>query len=369
MPKLRLSRIAGARSGEDRRVPLASAVLAAVASLAAALPTPERVEVALPDGAVKASLELSGFERDTGAAPSERTLLYGTLGDGVIVSLLFERNFPFIAGSDCPKRYAKKPGFAAFDVDGVACCTWVETITEGVVQTTYHAWPTTNDYLFDLHVSRTAGPKQKDGALTRERFASIVRTFRCDGRIDAATLDLPAAVYAFRDEAAAHANDQSAWVETQAKARPDEWAVHFYLGMLGYERGDEARQLAGHARASQLLAANSKRDAKETLALVQCYDTLAAGQASKKRYREALEPLSQLVAAVPAGAPEKLADYRTMALYHLAGCQAATGKAAEAMKNLREAIDARAALKDSARGDELFESLRKKSEFKKLVGS
>jgi tetratricopeptide (TPR) repeat protein len=278
-----------------------------------------------------------------------------------------EANFPFTSSVDTCKRYAKQPKYAAFDVDGVACCTF-EMSMSGVTQSSFHAYPTTADYSFDLHVSRTPDAKNKSGAWSRDDFKELVRTFRCEGRVDAAKLDLPVAAYAFRDEAAAHADDQLAWVEAQAKARPDDWAAHFYLGTLGHEIGDAAREISGHERASQLLAAKAEHDGKELLALVRSYDELSQGYVAKKRHRDAIAPLTKLVALVPSGAAKPLSGHRTVALYRMAQCHAKNGDSDEALTNLRAAILELGALKDAAKQDELFDSLRSKPEFKKLVG-
>lgn len=326
----------------------------------------ERIEVALPDGVVKASLEVAGFERATETQDSDHLLLNGRIGFDAVLSLDFERNFPFLSSAECAKRYAKFPRYAAFDVDGIACCTW-EVSVAGITGPTFLACVTTPDYRFSLHASRMSLSKNKTDVFLRDDFKTLVRTFRCEGRVDAATQKLPATVYAFRDEASAHASEQLVWVEGQSKARPDEWSVHFYFGALGHECGDDARLVRGYERASQLLAAKAERDVKETRALIESYDALGRGYASKKRYRDAIEPLMQLLALVPADAPDDVVAYRTVALYNLARYQAKNGKPDEAMMHLRAALAAQPELKEAAREDELFDSLRSKPEFKKLV--
>ncbi|MCE9596315.1 MAG: hypothetical protein K8S98_19150 [Planctomycetes bacterium] len=325
----------------------------------------QRVEVALEPGPVKASLEFTSFEREP-KGENGRTILCGSLAKSVYFTLLAEPNFPFLGGAEVAKRRAKMPGFRSFDVGGVTCCSWEES--GPVTQTTYHAYPPNADFLFDLHLSVTRLKGAKD-AFARADFEALVRSFRVDGRCDVAQLPLPPELYAFRDEIAAQAGEQAAWVQKQCAARPNEWAPHYYLGALGYDRNDDALQLRGYERAAALLAAKNERAPKETTALVHALDALAAVHAAKQRFKDALTPLSQLVELVPADAPDELRVYRTQALYHLAACCAKLSKSADALANLRRAIEADPSLAKSAAKDELFTSLRTLPEFKKLVGS
>lgn len=325
----------------------------------------QRVEVTLDPGPVKASLEFASFEREP-KGENGRTILCGSPAKSVYFTLLAEPNFPFLGGAEVAKRHAKMPSFRSFDIGGVTCCSWEES--GPVSRTTYHAYPPNPDFLFDLHLSVTRAKGAKD-SFARADFEALVRSFRVDGRCDATQLPLPPELYAFRDEVAAQTGEQAAWTQKQCDARPDDWAPHYYLGALGYDRSDDALQLQGYERAAALLAAKSERAPKETAALVRALDAFAAVHAGKQRFKDALAPLTQLVEVVPADAPDELRAFRTQALYHLAACCAKLSKSADALANLRKAIEADPSLAKSAANDELFKSLRSSPEFKKLVGS
>ena len=307
--------------------------------------------------------------------PNARQLLFGITRDGAIVSVLFEENLPWLAAEECGKRWAEESRYQRFRAGELQACEFRMESKEGGGASTgishWHAYLATADYLIDLHVSGD-GHTSGSGAsheFTRADFLGIAKTLALTGRADVAKLSLPPELYAFRDEAAsAGGPDPLGWVAKQCAARKDEWAPAWYRGALADQREKPEVCVDAYARAAELLAALPERTPKQALALVQALDRAASVCASQKKYKDAIPLCERLVELVAASDPPELQKFREEALYHLAGCQAVTGKHSAAIESLRRSIGERPEFRERAAGDPLFAPLRTKPEFKKLVG-
>lgn len=308
------------------------------------------------------------------AHPNERQLLFGVMRGGALVSVLFEENMPYLAAAECGQRWVKESRYKRFEVGELEGCEFRMEKRAGqgasVGITHWHAFLTTPDYLIDLHVSADVHSfgSGASGDFTRADFLAVAKTLTLTGRADVAKLSLPPEVYAFRDEAARAGSDPLGWVSKQCLARKDDWAAAFYLGALADQREKPDVSVQGYSRAAELLGAMRERSAKHSNAFVTALDRAAWTCASQKKYKEAIPFCAKLVEVVPASDPPELRKYREQALYHLACCQAATGKHSAAIETLRQAIAEKPEFKESAAQEELLAPLRTKPEFKKLVG-
>jgi hypothetical protein len=327
------------------------------------------VTAKVPKRGVEVSLEISEFKPQK--TDTERILLSGPTHGGGMVSVLWEDNFPYITPSELGKRYEKESGFKTFQVDGIACCQFELNMQDVMVQTTWHAWPTTPDFSFDIHASVTRLKKSAPSAsaFSKDDFIRLVKTWRVSGKVDRRSLWLPPEVYAFRDDAAKAQGDQLAWVTKQCDERADEWPVHFYLGSLGDQMKKPESTVRGYSRAADLLGAVADRTPKQTGAMVEALDRLAFEMASQKKFADVIPFCSRIVEVVKPNDVEDLRKFREDALYHLACCCAKTEQPDKAMDYLRQAISARPAFKKDAATDDMLAPLRKKPEFKSLVGA
>src|SRR5262245_31170257 len=167
----------------------------------------DEVKVKVPNQPVEVSLEVPGFAAVK--TSNERTLLIGKMSGGASISVLCEENFPFLSGADCAKRSEKASGYESFTVGAVTCCRYENNIRDVGVQTVWHAWPTTPEYLFDIHVTTTVTKNGvKTGTFVKNDLIKLVKSWRVGGVSDRSSLRLPPEVYAFRDEAASAGADQ-----------------------------------------------------------------------------------------------------------------------------------------------------------------
>jgi tetratricopeptide (TPR) repeat protein len=328
------------------------------------------VKVAIPGQPVEISVRLPGFERAQDRPSPERALLYGELEHEATISILYEENFPFISGADSVQARSKAPGFAAFEAGGVAACEFTEALPGGFTQHTFHAFPSTPEFLFDIHVSTVTGPKDRPRSkdrFSRDELIEIVASFRCTGTVDAKTRMWPPEVYAFRDEAAQHAAEQMDWVVKQCAARADSYEAQFYLGKLAWQDAEADLVLRGFRRAAELLAQKPERTTQMTHALLDSLDSVAAVLAGQKKFRDALPVLQQIVQLTPDDPPAELQEFRVQALYNTVICYAQTKQTALALEGLRQALAARPDLKRRAADDDMLKSLRANKEFQALV--
>jgi len=326
----------------------------------------------IPGHDVEVSIAIPGFEAEKGMAVPGRTLIAGKMAKSAVISVLWEQNFPYVTAASCTETYAKATGFQAFTVDEKPCCLYRIEIRDAICQSQFYAFVATPDFLITLHVSRTF-PIKGSGAereLKRGEVEAIVKSLALSGNADREKYALPADVYAFRDEAAKAAAGQLDWVQQQCSARPDDWIPHFYLGELAYNERKLEPAARGYQRASDLLAKRSDRSAKETCAFLVALDARAGYCASQKKYDQALPICNQILEVtkgLDATGAKDLKSYREQALYNLACCDAMTSRPVEAMKALRQAIEAQPEFKKRAAEEPCFASLRAKSDFKKLV--
>jgi tetratricopeptide (TPR) repeat protein len=156
-------------------------------------------------------------------------------------------------------------------------------------------------------------------------------------------------------------------VQQQCAARPDDWVPHFYLGELAYNARKNEPAVRGYQRASDLLVKRADRSEKETKALLVALDTRAACFAEQKKFDQALPVCEQILEATKGSDSKDAKSFREQALYNLACCDAMTSRPVEAMKALRQAIEAQPEFKKRAAEEPCFASLRAKPDFKKLV--
>jgi len=351
--------------------------LALTASMAGSS-APRAVEVTrakVPGTAVEIAIELPGFEAETPDDP-KRTLLFGSLGDGVVVSVLYEENFPYLPGSTCVARHAKLPQYKAFKAGSTDCCEFTATLGSPAKknvkldQKHYHAFPSTPDFLFDIHLSvMELGRGKYAKTFEREKFQALAQSFQATGRVDAKTGALPEEVYAFRDEAAQVAGDGLAWCEQRCAERVDDWPAAFYLGALAYEREDAERILAGYGRAADLLAAMAERTPKHVLALATACDRAAHACFMRKKFGEAVPWLERLLEQTESADSEAVRRLLPSAHFNLAAGYAKSNQPDKAMESLRAAIAAEPDMRRAAAESELLAPLRSRKDFKELVGS
>jgi hypothetical protein len=345
------------------RVLLLSALLAPA--------TPGEVVVAtVPNQPVQVSLEMTGFVADN-KPDDEHTVMLGVLREEVIVSVTWTDNLPAIPGSESAKSYEKEPGYKAFAVNGVACCQYDVKFLDSVLMTTWRAWPATPELAFEIHVGIVGTTKgtHATSTFTKNDFVRIVSSWHTKGHIDPSSLRLPPEVYAFRDETATAGGDPLAWVTKQCEAHKNDWCVQFYLGVLGRQMKKPESTVQGYSRAADLLAASANRSPKQTRAMIEALDGASAALESQKKFADAVPLCSRVVGAVKAGDAADLLRFRESALYRLACCHAMASHLDKAFESLRQAIHEHPDYRKSAATDELLAPLRKRPEFKTLVGS
>jgi len=340
--------------------------LACVCSLALLCATGDDVQRAtIPGQKVEVALTLPGFKSEAPDEPSG-TLLFGRLGDGVVVSLLYEDNFPYLPGAERVRRRAKEPKFKSFQAGDVACCEFTADVRGLVSIKHFFAFPTTEDYMFALHVSVTTAAKGPAPKFERADFVALLPSFAVQGRADVSGFALPSEVYAVRDEAAHSGIDGLTWTKKRVLERPDDWPTNYYLGALGFEKHDDDLTVKGFGHAAELLAAQSERAPKETKALVKACDMATAANAGRKKYAEAAPWCELLLAKTTADAPADVQTFRHQALFNLACCYAMTHRPDEAMEKLNAALEAAPAFRERLTS-ELLDSLRGRADFKKLA--
>jgi hypothetical protein len=331
----------------------------------------DAIRADIPGQPVHIAIDVPDLGRDAQSLDPERILLSGKTESGCIVSILYEENFPFVASKEVARRFAAGKRVQSFTVGEISCCEFKTEIRDTIVETTYHAWPTTSDYRFDVHVSYVV-PKRdvgKIGAFSRSDFVKVLGSFRAEGRPDRAELRLPEEIYGYRDEAAAAGADAFNWAVTQCILRSTDWAPHFYLGVLAMEMEKPDKALEGLARASELLETLDDRSPKHTHALLVALDRAAGIHAGEKRFDKVIPFCDRMVAATKVDDPPETRRFREEALFLLAGCQARLAQKDKAIAALKLAIEARPDFRSRAASSELFEPLRGLPEFQRLVGN
>jgi hypothetical protein len=330
----------------------------------------ESFKFEVPGQAVTVSIEIPGLKRDKNGEIPGRTLIAGELPDGTVFSLLWEQNFPFVAAANCPDVFSGEQGFHAFKVGDKTCCQFRMVIHNALVQSQYYAFLTTPDFQFTIHASRSSA--LKSGTDTKEvkqsEMEPIVKSLSVSGEADRTKYSYPPEVYAFRDEAAKVVQGQMDWVEMQCSARAEDWVPAFYLGELADNSHKVDLALRGFQRASEILAKRTERSPKETRALIVSLDRRGACLATQKKFDQAIPVCQQILDATQPDSAKEFKAFREEALFNLACCNAMTTKPDQALKYLRQAIEARPEFKKRAAQEDWLSSLRNKAEFKKLVG-
>ncbi|MSR62172.1 MAG: hypothetical protein EXS08_06985 [Planctomycetes bacterium] len=318
----------------------------------------------IPGQKVEVALTLPGFKAEAPDDPAG-TLLFGRLGDGVAVSLLYEDNFPYLPGAERVRRRTKEPKFKSFQAGEVACCEYTADMRGLASIKHFFAFPTTEDYSFALHVSVTTPAKGPSPKFERAAFVALLPSFAAQGRADVSGFVLPSEVYAVRDEAADSGIDGLTWTKKRILERPDDWPTNYYLGALGYEKRDDDLTVKGFGHAAELLAALGERPPKATFALAKACDMAAVTSAGRKKFAEAAPWCELLLSATPVDAPADIQKFRHEALFNLACCYAMTRRLDEAMDKLRMALEGAPALRQRL-NSELLDPLRTRADFKKL---
>jgi tetratricopeptide (TPR) repeat protein len=326
------------------------------------------VKAKVPKQAFEISLEIPGFKADK--PDSDRTLLIGQTASRATISVLCENNYPYLSGNDCAQKHAKEDGFEMFKVGDVVCARWETTLHDVLKQTTWHAWPATSDFLFDIHASMMTATKLADPGhkFAKDDFIRIVKSWRTSGRVDRSAFVWPGEAYAFRDEASKASGDQLEWVSKQCATRGEEWPAHFYLGALAEEKAEPDAMVAGYSRAADLLGAMERRNAKQNHALVESLDRAAFALAIQRKFAEATPLCLRVLDVMRNNDAPELRAFREQALYNLASCYALTSQPDKALDSLRQALQAQPSLKQRAAKDETLASLHELPAFKSLVG-
>jgi tetratricopeptide (TPR) repeat protein len=330
---------------------------------------PDTVRAKLPGHEVEVSVAIPGYAEEKGMFVPGRTIIAGRMANEASISVLWEENFPYVSATECPDAYSKESGFKTFTIDDHPCCQYKVEIRNAIGQSQFYAYVATHDFLITLHVSRAFPLKGAGDAkeLKRSEVEGIVKSLALSGDADREKYRYPAEVYAFRDEAAKLSSGQLDWVQQQCSARPDDWVPHFYLGELAYNARKTEPAVRGYQRASDLLVKRADRSAKETKALLVALDTRAACFAGQKKYDQALPVCEQILEVTKGSDAKDAKGFREQALYNLACCDAMTSRPVEAMKALRQAIEAQPEFKKRAAEEPCFASLKTKPDFKKLV--
>ena len=335
-----------------------------------ALADSDTTRIEIPGQSVLVSVEIPALALDPESLDPGRVLLSGSTESGCIVAILYEENFPFVSSHDAFRRFASNRRVQVFTVDDVTCCEFKTEIRDEVVETTFHAWPVTADYFIDIHVACVV-PKEELGrtqGFTRTDFASIVRSFRVEGRPDAARLRFPEEVYGIRDEDAAEETDGLGWATKQCTLRSGEWTAHFYLGMLALEHEKRDVAFEGFRKGAALLEAIPGRSPKHTLAMMFALDRAISIRTAEDAY-DAVVPLCEQSVRVSMGVDDpQVQGFREESLFNLAVAYAKTSRQRKALETLRLVLDARPDFKGRAARSEELEPLRTLPEFRELVG-
>lgn len=324
-----------------------------------------QVKAAVPDQPVLIMLDLKAFKASK-EPDAKNALLFGDLDKGAILSVLYEENAPFITSQECAEQRKHSQTFTVGDVICVESSEKVHGVFE---TTTFHAFPVTPDYSFDIHVTYVSMPGHAKARFTREDFSAIVKSFKVEGRADSSKLAFPPAYYTFRDEAAKKASDQLEWVTGQCRERADDAIAHFYRGNLLYQHDKDDLAVIEYSTVSKLLEQRTDRTEKETLVLLHCLDRVALSLGRKKQYAAAIPFCQRIVAATEKLDTARAKGFRMEALYNLAICHAQTKANKEALVFLRQVIALEPRFKKRAADDELLAPLRSSPEFARLTKS
>jgi hypothetical protein len=124
---------------------------------------------------IEVSIEIPGFAPEKEIPNPGRCLLYGRMKDDVLISVLWEENFPYVGAAECPAVYSKEQGFHSFTVSGKTCCQFRTEYNGAISQSQSYAFLTTPDFLFTIHASKTSPLKGSGGPkeLKRSDMESI----------------------------------------------------------------------------------------------------------------------------------------------------------------------------------------------------
>jgi tetratricopeptide (TPR) repeat protein len=323
----------------------------------------------IPGQPVVVSIDVPSFV----SRKEEGDLLFGSIGSDTVFSLRVEANMPFVSAAICPERYAKETGFESYAAGSYTACRFQLNLKDVFVQTNDYGYLATHDWLFIVHVSST---RMKDkpaaeGSFTRADVQKMLATLRVTGDAKRELMLLPPELYAFRDRAADHAQDQVAFVAEQCQSSPDAWEPFDYAWRLARGKPDYEGIVKGCARSSELLDKLSLPSQKHMTALVQALDAHAWALSHLGRFADALPVNRKLVEIsdplAKAGRAENAKSFHASALYNSAACRAQTGDAKGAIEDLRRAIAASPDAAADAADDERFKPIAKRQDFLELV--
>ncbi len=266
--------------------------------------TAEVVHASIPDQPVEISIDIPGFERDPKSEIPNRTLLAGTMKDGITISVLWEANLPYVSTAETRKPVEGSQGFQAFPVGDKMCSQFRRDLHRVATMSEFYAYLATPDYLFTIHASRTFPTNGPAKDVRRVDLEPVVKSFTVTGEPDREKFLLPPEVYAFRDQAAKATSSQMDWVVAQCAAHADDWAAHYYLGELGDNSHKTDFAERGYKHVCELLGARTDRTPKQAYALVVALDWCAARLADQKKH-DAAAGLCRQILDVSKGDAEK----------------------------------------------------------------
>jgi hypothetical protein len=335
------------------------------------------------DSGLDISLDLDGYAKDDKPEVTRgQVILAGKLDTGkksaasTSITLIAELNEPRVTSDElCRASGSEDKGnlqdsVEFFEVGDIACYEQLLSMTGAGISGSmvfFYAFPLVGDHSVEIRVSSTTFDKSKEEVWTHDRFVKLVRSIETGpsrppdlaGDNGLPALSLPPELEDFRKQAAKQGKAAPAWIAEQCAARPDDWVVHFVRG----EYGDRASL----ARAAELLGAKPEPTPKERQARFLAERVLGSRLAAETLLEDAIGHLEQADAlAVLVKLPR---EARGALLYELACCHARSAEPDEALKLLKEAIKLDMSLREAARADKAFESLKEDKAFKSLVKS
>jgi hypothetical protein len=246
---------------------------------------------------------------------------------------------------------------------GGMLCGEVAIQMEGSGSHDFHAFTVRGGYRFDLHLSESLTSKH-GSSIPRERFDQLTRSFRLGLVRLGSWNQMPTATLDLMDSTLKHSDDWKSWIDEQAKARPQDYAVPFTMGeFLRLYDTQPKEQISAYTRATELLAAKKDRTAPERLVHAASEDGLALALLDAGDAEKALPHLDR---------SDKIAEFLTPTVraevrYDRARVVARLGRIEEAFAILKESELTESGAFARAANDKYFEEVRKTKGFQDLL--
>lgn len=326
----------------------------------------EKVQAKLPGKEVDVSVELKDFREEKTESVPGKTVLYGKIDGGkAFFSIVYDEGKDMETGAkfrDLWIRNWKLPGIRKFEAKEWACLDVVEDMpVKGFRDVHYHAFRSIPGIGLHVHVSSPFTGESR--TFTRNQFEDIVDSIRIVDRRGEPTF--PKAVGDLFAEASKHKPDLAGWIEKQCQEKPDDYAPHAALGILGFTQEDPDRILRGFGRAVELLRKKESLAEDETFLLEDAEFSMGWAFYKKEKYAEALPHVQ---AAYELAGKLKIRRLQGEATYALACNHALLVDAENAAKFLKEAIAIDPSYKEQSKTEKEFDRVRARPEFKKAFG-